>query len=644
MIAPTQQQNKPNIEIQPMIFSNYDNSRLLLVNDFSYYDISFNNWSSMVTFNTNALKTSFNSLYLEYDSDSTYTTSNRTFISIIDSNVYVYMQSTEIYGSVLRSVLREFFTRTRGSAPTNESFSFQTTASYLPNVNTFYNYSLSNSFSTINGRVYMYAGNANNSFSTTQITNTNVTLPTNSTLQQVMNSIIPINIGGVDSDTKVLYYFLDSSIPLGTAGTYTRQLYSRNNYGRLQQYGTFNLTLVADTTPPTITTVTGNPTNWTNQSATITVQATDNVSLNAAAYSFNGGSTWQQSNQFTTNINQTLQIRVRDSSGNIASQDIVLNRFDITAPSINLAGNWKNNFELGELTSNNDLLNYLSINDLLSGINSSLTTIQNFNYNVAGQYSNIQVSATDNAGNNNVFTLPTVTITQPADTTGPIITGPTQVTRTINSLNSPVILDLFNISDISGVVESRIQTTDGNINWQNTITTTGSYQLRVYARDTLDNITQYQFTLIVESAPLPDTTPPQIIGPLLVSFEIGTYSTNTEILNLYTYQDNVAILQTQLIGTIDYETLGDYPVQIKAIDTSNNETIKYVTIRIRDEQTLGNYNPLTDLFNGIFGGLLSMIFTIGTISMLGIRLLDAMGVIILGAVIFFVYKAIKGGS
>ena len=81
MIAPTQQQNKPNIEIQPMIFSNYDNSRLLLVNDFSYYDISFNNWSSMVTFNTNALKTSFNSLYLEYDSDSTYTTSNRTFIS-----------------------------------------------------------------------------------------------------------------------------------------------------------------------------------------------------------------------------------------------------------------------------------------------------------------------------------------------------------------------------------------------------------------------------------------------------------------------------------------------------------------------------------------------------------------------------------
>jgi hypothetical protein len=57
--------------------------------------------------------------------------------------------------------------------------------------------------------------------------------------------------------------------------------------------------------------------------------------------------------------------------------------------------------------------------------------------------------------------------------------------------------------------------------------------------------------------------------------------------------------------------------------------------------SLDGYNPITDLLSGIFGGVLSLIFTIGTINLLGFRLLDAMAIIILGGVIYLVYKAIR---
>ena len=90
--------------------------------------------------------------------------------------------------------------------------------------------------------------------------------------------------------------------------------------------------------------------------------------------------------------------------------------------------------------------------------------------------------------------------------------------------------------------------------------------------------------------------------------------------------------------------LGDYSVTITATDTSNNTSTKDIVVRIRQDVALGNYNPLTDLLSGIFGALLSMIFTIGTINVLGFRLLDGMGIIILGFVIFMIYKVIRGGK
>jgi prepilin-type N-terminal cleavage/methylation domain-containing protein len=102
-----------------------------------------------------------------------------------------------------------------------------------------------------------------------------------------------------------------------------------------------------DKDAPTITSVTGNPTSWQTTDVTLTINSSDAGSgLHATApYSFNGGTTWQAGNTSTFSSNQTVNIRVRDVLGNIASSSVVINRIDKTAPTLAVSGNptsWQN--------------------------------------------------------------------------------------------------------------------------------------------------------------------------------------------------------------------------------------------------------------------------------------------------------------
>ena len=102
-----------------------------------------------------------------------------------------------------------------------------------------------------------------------------------------------------------------------------------------------------DNTKPVITSVTGNASDWTNKDVTLTVTASDDNKLNATAYSFNNGDTWQASNKKSFSSNQTVNIKVRDEAGNISDAiSVVINRIDKTKPTINsVTGNpvdWTN--------------------------------------------------------------------------------------------------------------------------------------------------------------------------------------------------------------------------------------------------------------------------------------------------------------
>ena len=91
----------------------------------------------------------------------------------------------------------------------------------------------------------------------------------------------------------------------------------KDNLGNISEYNPLSITNI-DKTEPTIKNVEGNPTEWTKEDVTLKINAEDNLSgLAEKAYSFDGGKTWQQSNErtYTENINNIV-IKVKDKAGN----------------------------------------------------------------------------------------------------------------------------------------------------------------------------------------------------------------------------------------------------------------------------------------------------------------------------------------
>lgn len=131
-----------------------------------------------------------------------------------------------------------------------------------------------------------------------------------------------------------------------------------------------------DHTAPTITNVTGNPDKWTNQNVTLTVNGAkdkgdNNVEpgsgLADAAYSFDGGATWQASASKTYTSNTSgIVIKVRDRLGNIYTHSsIAITKIDKTAPT---CGNW-----IGQNTTwtKNNVTVYAQCSDSSSGCKTS---------------------------------------------------------------------------------------------------------------------------------------------------------------------------------------------------------------------------------------------------------------------------------
>jgi LPXTG-motif cell wall-anchored protein len=100
-----------------------------------------------------------------------------------------------------------------------------------------------------------------------------------------------------------------------------------------------------DITPPTFS-VSGNPSDWTKENVTLTVDARDTESgLASAAYSFDGGNSWQSANTKIYNENtSSIVVKVKDKAGNIETYDTInITKIDKTAPNPAVIAN-KNNY------------------------------------------------------------------------------------------------------------------------------------------------------------------------------------------------------------------------------------------------------------------------------------------------------------
>ena len=121
-----------------------------------------------------------------------------------------------------------------------------------------------------------------------------------------------------------------------------------------------------DHTSPTISGVTGNPSNWTNKDVTLTINGAEDKGDNNvkpgsgladAAYSFDGGATWQASASKTYSANKSgIVIKVRDKLGNIYTHPgISITKIDKqppTAPTITgQINSWISHYQLIWITN-----------------------------------------------------------------------------------------------------------------------------------------------------------------------------------------------------------------------------------------------------------------------------------------------------
>ena len=220
-----------------------------------------------------------------------------------------------------------------------------------------------------------------------------------------------------------------------------------------------NITKI-DKEKPIIENVIGNPTAWTNENVTLTIEGTDNLS-GVTEYSFDGGITWQEESSKTYEENTAgIVVKIKDAAGNESelSSEINITKIDKEKPIIeNVIGNptvWTN--ENVTLTiEGNDNLSGVTEYSFDGGVTWQETSSKTYEENTAG----IVVKIKDAAGNESELSSE-INITK-IDKEKPIIEN--VIGNAIVWTNENVTLTIEGMDNLSGVTEYSF---DGGVTWQ----------------------------------------------------------------------------------------------------------------------------------------------------------------------------------
>ena len=249
-------------------------------------------------------------------------------------------------------------------------------------------------------------------------------------------------------------------------------------------------TSLIDVDAPTITSVSGNPNNWTKDNVTLTINGANDTEsgLHNEAYSFDNGSTWQKENTKTyTENTSNIIIKVRDNLGNTYTHEVInITKIDKTAPSQSFA-------IASSTTGENDWYHNISFNinteDSQSGVKSAKycvttsstctpttnATLSNntFTVNLPENSSAQKICAntTDNANNTSDTTCST---SYKVDTTNPT------AKITINQGNGSVTLSANGSNDEISKIAIYYYSKDNGNTWQSSTTNTYTFSNLLY--------------------------------------------------------------------------------------------------------------------------------------------------------------------
>ncbi|MBR2510386.1 MAG: hypothetical protein IKB71_11675, partial [Lentisphaeria bacterium] len=231
-----------------------------------------------------------------------------------------------------------------------------------------------------------------------------------------------------------------------------------------------------DKVAPTLE-VSGNATEWTNQDVILTANVSDGV------VEYFDGENWIAGSTLTVSENGTYQFRVTDLAGNVTEKEVVVDKIDKVAPTLEVSGNttaWTNKDVVLTANVSDGVVEYFDGKSWIAG--STLTATENGTY---------QFRVTDLAGNVTTKEI----VVDKIDKVAPTL----EVSGNATEWTNQDVILTANVSD--GVVEYF----DGE-NWVagSTLTATenGTYQFRV--TDEAGNVTEksVEVTFIDKDAPV----------------------------------------------------------------------------------------------------------------------------------------------
>jgi hypothetical protein len=469
-----------------------------------------------------------------------------------------------------------------------------------------------------------------------------------------------------DNNPGVIYEFNRNRVLMGSTNVYEEYgVRARDTAGNVSSYVWIEIFYVIDTTPPYISISTdtinkyrseypnGLSTTVQNNLMSAVITVTDDIDPNPT-FEYNRNLVIIDSN----NPSETYGVRGKDNSNNYSSYLYITINYiddvtDVTPPTIQVLnstlGFYRSQYPNGVSTTNQE---QLILQNIVIADNSGTVTVQYFSNRVVIDTNNpsavYDLRAIDPSGNvSNWITITINYIDDVTDFTPPTITRnaeqveflrtdyPVGVSTTIQL---QAILDSVTLQDDKAGVSYELNTNLTVLGSNNTSNVIG-----IRAKDLSDNYSEFVYITLIWTDNTTTDNPPTIIGANSISFLVGMINNNEEFLQQYFVISDNGTFEVDISPDIQYDTLGFYNVTITVIDNDLNQVLKNVRVHIRSNAEVdSSYSPLTDLLSGIFGATLSLIFTVGTINILGFRLLDAMGIIILGFIIFYVYKAIRG--
>ena len=480
----------------------------------------------------------------------------------INSNSSDYEPSPYWYKFDIRSLVQKWYTGT-----TNYGFmmKYMNEGNSAKNLRTFahaeYSVSAWRPYTVINYTNDKTAPTATITKSTSSWTNGNVTVTISNAKDA--NSNCGLNSTPYSFSTKSGSYSWGTATSKSYSSNGTFYVAVRDKANNVREYPiTINN---IDKTAPSKPNVTGNPTDWTNSSVTLTANSSDGASgLSQFSFSTSQGVySWQSENTKTFSENTTVYVYAKDKVGNISQpQIVVVDKIDNTAPSSPvLTGNY-------DEWSNGDVEITAESTDDLSGINAySFSTEpdeykwQEENTAVISESSKVYVCSKDNAGNISLQTEVDLKIDKISPSGSIDVDLPTDWVKNVKVT--------ANANDeISGLhsVPYSFSTVEDEYNWQESNETTISHNgtVYVYARDAAENIVLLD-TVVVDK--IDDQ------APIIEDVQIEDNGDETII--------TVIASDTQS-GIKEYCISGENNWQTSNVFKIEKDSLNYLTVGVRD--------------------------------------------------------------